>query len=57
MKTKPENTVCDHDFEPNLFEAGTEKCVYCPATRETPAEVRAGIDVPMGAVVVHARAA
>lgn len=59
MQTKRMNTVCDHDFEPSLFEAGVECCTYCPAKREAAPAPVVGVDLPGAAVrdVVLARAA
>lgn len=57
MNTKPMNTVCDHSFEANLFEAGTEVCVYCEESREAPVGLLGDVSASVVVVVLEERRA
>lgn len=62
MTKTNDNTHCApelHDFEASLVEAGTEKCRWCPVTREAAPAPVVGVDLPGAAVraVVEARRA
>lgn len=52
MNTHPRNKCPAHEWADDLSEPGLQRCDWCGQTRETPVEVRAGVDVPHGAVVV-----